>query len=160
MRWFVEMHVKSLLGVKSIQSSIGMLNGSNASAIDTILQMKNLTCDWKSKYQSFSGRRRPRRPGSIKPSFPSLKSSRTSQFSSMTFVIGGQTSRIQNWSLKTETRNLKFQDWFYATYKKSRNFNLVKHVVTNYDLIDKPRFPAKRKKLCQWKCEKFTPGIG
>ena len=33
-------------------------------------------------------------------------------------------------------------------------------MVTNYDLIDKPRFPAKRKKLCQWKCEKFTPGIG
>ena len=35
----------------------------------------------------------------------------------------------------------------------------MKHQVTNYDLIDKPRFPAKRKKLCQWKCEKFTPGI-
>ena len=49
MRWFVEMHVKNLSGVKSIQSSIGMLNGSNASAIDTILQMKNLICDWKSK---------------------------------------------------------------------------------------------------------------
>ena len=45
-------------------------------------------------------------------------------------------------------------------YKKiNRNYNLVKHQVTNYDLIDKPRFPAKRKKLCQWKCEKFTPGI-
>lgn len=49
MRWFVEMHVKSLLDVKSIQSLIGMLNGLNASAIDTILQMKNLICDWKSK---------------------------------------------------------------------------------------------------------------
>ena len=50
MRWFVEMHVKNLLDVKSIQSLIGMLNGLNASAIDTILQMKNLICDWKSKY--------------------------------------------------------------------------------------------------------------
>ena len=48
---------------------------------------------------------------------------------------------------------------FLLLTKYSRNFNLVKHQVTNYDLIDKPRFPAKRKKLCQWKCEKFTPGI-
>ena len=43
------MHVKSSWGVKSIQSLNGMLNGSNVFVIDTILQMKNLICDWKSK---------------------------------------------------------------------------------------------------------------
>ena len=49
MKWFVEMHVKNLLDVKSIPSSIGMLNGSNVFVIDMILQTKNSIWDWKSK---------------------------------------------------------------------------------------------------------------
>ena len=46
------MLVKSLSDVKSIPSSIGMLNGSNVFAIDTILLMKNLICGWKSEYKN------------------------------------------------------------------------------------------------------------
>ena len=60
--------------------------------------------------QGSSGRRRPRRPGSWKPPFPSLKSSATSLFLSMTFVVGGQTFGIETRSLGTETRNLEIQD--------------------------------------------------
>ena len=51
---------------------------------------------------------------SLKPQFPSSKSQRTSQFLSMAmmaFVIGEQTSGIRSRSLRTETRNLKIQDF-------------------------------------------------
>ena len=57
--------------------------------------------------QGSSGRQRP---GFLKPLFPSLKSSRTSQFSFMAFVVGGEASGIQSRSLRTETRKLKIQD--------------------------------------------------
>ena len=55
--------------------------------------------------QGSSGR--PRCPGSSKLSFPSLKLSRTSLFSSTAFVVGEQTSDIRSRSLRTETRNLE-----------------------------------------------------
>ena len=55
--------------------------------------------------RGFSGRRRPRRHGSVKPSFPSLKFSRTSLFSSTVFVVGKQFSGI-----KSRTKNLEIQD--------------------------------------------------
>ena len=64
----------------------------------------------KGRIQGSSGRRRPRRPGSSKLSFPSLKSSCTSQYSSTAFVLGDPTSGIQSRSLRTETRNLKIVD--------------------------------------------------
>ena len=51
--------------------------------------------------QVSSGRRRPRRPGSLSPSFP---------FSSIAFVLGEQTSGIETRSLRTGTRNLEIQD--------------------------------------------------
>ena len=49
---------------------------------------------------------RPRRPASLKPWVPSLKSSWTSLFS---FVVDRQTSRMQNRSLRTGPRNFKIQ---------------------------------------------------
>ena len=48
-----------------------------------------------------------RRPGSLNPSFPSLKSLRTSLFSPITFVVGEQTSGIKSRSLRTKPRNLE-----------------------------------------------------
>ena len=48
-----------------------------------------------------------RRPGSLKLSFPSLKSLRTSLFSPITFVVGEQTSGIKSRSLRTKPRNLE-----------------------------------------------------
>ena len=46
--------------------------------------------------QESSGSGRPRRPGSLKPSFPSPNSSRKFLFSSTAFVVGEQTSGIQS----------------------------------------------------------------
>ena len=52
--------------------------------------------------QGSSGHRRPRRPGSLKLSYPSLKSSRTSYFSSTAFVVGEKTFWIQSRNLRAE----------------------------------------------------------
>ena len=60
--------------------------------------------------QGSSGRQRPCRPGFLKPSFPSLKSSQMSYFSSMAFVVGQRTSEIQSGTLRTVKGNLKIQD--------------------------------------------------
>ena len=60
--------------------------------------------------QGSAGRRRPRSPRFLNPSFPSLKSSRTFQFTSTAFVVGEQNSGIQSRSLRTKTRNLENQD--------------------------------------------------
>ena len=36
------------------------------------------------------------------------------------------------------------------------NFTVLRKRITNYDLIQKPSFPNKGKRLCRWKCEKFS----
>ena len=56
------------------------------------------------------GRRRPGRPESLKPSLPSLRSSRTSEFSFKAFIVGKTTSWIQSSSARTEKRNLEIRD--------------------------------------------------
>ena len=55
--------------------------------------------------QGSSGRRRPRRPRSLKllcPSLIYLKSSRTSEFLSVAFMVGVQTFEIQNRSVRIQ----------------------------------------------------------
>ena len=60
--------------------------------------------------QGFSGRRRPRHPGLLRPSFPVLNSSFTSYFSSTAVLVGELPFGIQRRSFRTETRNLEIQD--------------------------------------------------
>ena len=55
--------------------------------------------------QGSSGRQRPRRPGSLKPSLSPLKSTQMSLFSSMPFVVGELTYEIQNRTPRTVKRN-------------------------------------------------------
>ena len=65
------------------------------------------------------GCRRPHHPGSLKPSFPSLKSSRTSLFSSTAFVVGEQTSGIPSKSLRSSESERNQGIWKSRTARTS-----------------------------------------